>query len=299
MSAARRGIVLAGGSGTRLYPVTQVVSKQLLPVYDKPMVYYPLTTLMLAGIRDILLISTPADTPRFSDLLGDGSRWGISLRYAVQPRPEGLAQAFLIGREFLQGGAAALVLGDNIFYGHELSDALKRANARDRGATVFAYHVLDPQRYGVVEFNAQGRAVSIEEKPREPRSNYAVTGLYFYDARIADVAAGIRPSARGELEITDVNGQYLQWNELSVEIMGRGMAWLDTGTHESLMQAAQFIQTIEQRQGLKIACPEEIAFRSGWIGAEDVARAAASLKNTGYGEYLQRLLKERLLPPTA
>jgi len=299
MSVVRRGIVLAGGSGTRLYPVTQVVSKQLLPVYDKPMVYYPLSTLMLAGIRDILVISTPADTPRFSELMGDGSQWGIHLRYAVQARPEGLAQAFVIGRDFLQGGAAALVLGDNIFYGHDLTDSVRRANARSEGATVFAYHVLDPQRYGVVEFDAQGRAVSIEEKPHEPRSNYAVTGLYFYDARVADVACAIRPSARGELEITDVNRQYLQWGELAVEIMGRGMAWLDTGTHESLMQAAQFIQTIELRQGLKIACPEEIAYRSGWIGAEQIARVAASLKKTGYGDYLQRLLSERLLPPTA
>jgi glucose-1-phosphate thymidylyltransferase len=299
MSVVRRGIVLAGGSGTRLYPVTQVVSKQLLPVYDKPMVYYPLSTLMLAGIRDILVISTPADTPRFSELMGDGSQWGINLRYAVQARPEGLAQAFVIGRDFLQGGAAALVLGDNIFYGHDLTDSVRRANARSEGATVFAYHVLDPQRYGVVEFDAQGRAASIEEKPLEPRSNYAVTGLYFYDARVADVAGAIRPSARGEMEITDVNRQYLQWGELAVEIMGRGMAWLDTGTHESLMQAAQFIQTIELRQGLKIACPEEIAYRSGWIGAEQIARVAASLKKTGYGDYLQRLLSERLLPPTA
>ena len=299
MSTVRRGIVLAGGSGSRLYPVTQVLSKQLLPVYDKPMVYYPLTTLMLAGIRDILLISTPQDTPRFSELLGDGSQWGINLRYAVQARPEGLAQAFLIGREFLQGGSAALVLGDNIFYGHDLTESLRRANVREHGATVFAYHVLDPQRYGVVEFDTRGKAVSIEEKPRQPRSNYAVTGLYFYDGRVADVASRARPSARGELEITDVNLQYLQWGDLEVEIMGRGMAWLDTGTHESLMQAAQFIQTIEQRQGLKIACPEEIAYRSGWIGAQDVARVAASLKNTGYGEYLQRLLTEQLQPPTA
>jgi glucose-1-phosphate thymidylyltransferase len=292
MSATRRGIVLAGGAGTRLYPVTQVVSKQLLPVYDKPMVYYPLTTLMLAGIRDILLISTPSDTPRFAELLGDGSRWGINLQYAVQPRPEGLAQAFLIGRQFLQAGAAALVLGDNIFYGHDLTDSLRRASAQPKGATVFAYHVHDPQRYGVVEFDTQGRAVSIEEKPSAPRSNYAVTGLYFFDDRVADVAAAIRPSARGELEITDVNRQYLQWNELAVEIMGRGMAWLDTGTHESLMQAAQFIQTIEQRQGLKIACPEEIAFRSGWIGRDDVERIAATLKKTVYGDYLLRIAAE-------
>ena len=299
MGVVRRGIVLAGGSGTRLYPVTQVVSKQLLPVYDKPMVYYPLTTLMLAGIRDILVISTPQDTPRFSELLGDGSQWGINLRYAVQPRPEGLAQAFVIGREFLQGGAVALVLGDNIFYGHDLTESLRYTSEQQRGATVFAYHVLDPTRYGVVEFDPQGRAVSIEEKPCQPRSNYAVTGLYFYDGRVVDVASRIRPSARGELEITDVNRQYLAWGELAVQIMGRGTAWLDTGTHESLMQAAQFIQTIEQRQGLKIACPEEIAYRSGWIGAEDVARAAALLKSSAYGEYLQRLLTDRVLPPTA
>ena len=293
----RKGIVLAGGSGTRLFPVTQVISKQLLPVYDKPMIYYPLSTLMLAGIRDILVISTPADTPRFRDLLGDGSQWGLALSYAVQPAPEGLAQAFIIGREFIGRDAAALILGDNIFYGHDMPAQLQRANKRGAGATVFAYHVNDPQRYGVIEFDAGGRAISIEEKPRAPRSNYAVTGLYFYDNDVLDVAASIRPSARGELEITDVNLAYLQAGKLQVELMGRGLAWLDTGTHESLLQASVFIETIEQRQGLKIACPEEIAFRAGWIGAADVRRVAEPLGKNGYGRYLLRMLEEP--PPPA
>jgi glucose-1-phosphate thymidylyltransferase len=289
---ARKGIILAGGSGTRLYPVTQVVSKQLLPVYDKPMIYYPLSTLMLAGIRDILLISTPEDTPRFAQLLGDGSRWGLDLAYAVQPSPDGLAQAFVIGRDFVGRDASALVLGDNIFYGHDLQQQLRNANARASGATVFAYPVADPERYGVAELDAEGCVVSLEEKPEQPKSRYAVTGLYFYDNRVLDVAASLRPSARGELEITDVNKAYLGWKELRCEVMGRGMAWLDTGTHESLLEAAQYIETIERRQGLKIACPEEIAFRLGYIDAEALERLGSSMAKNGYGQYLLALLRE-------
>ncbi len=295
----RKGIILAGGSGTRLYPVTQVVSKQLLPVYDKPMIYYPLSTLMLAGIRDVLVISTPADTPRFAELLQDGTQWGLNIRYTVQPAPDGLAQAFILGRDFIGMSPAALILGDNIYYGHELAAQVQQANARTEGATVFAYHVNDPQRYGVVEFDLSGKAIGLEEKPARPRSNYAVTGLYFYDNRVLDVAAGIRPSTRGELEITDVNAWYMRREELRVEILGRGMAWLDTGTHESLMQASAFIETIEARQGLKVACPEEIAYRSGWISADAVGRLAQPLKNNSYGQYLLRMLKERVLPATA
>jgi glucose-1-phosphate thymidylyltransferase len=293
--SARKGIILAGGSGTRLYPVTHVLSKQLLPVYDKPMIYYPLSTLLLAGIRDILLISTPEDTPRFVALLGDGSRWGISLTYAVQPSPDGLAQAFVIGREFIGRDSSALVLGDNIFYGHDFQPMLERVNARVDDATIFAYPVADPERYGVAEFDASGRVVSLEEKPAHPKSRYAVTGLYFYDNEVVDIAAALKPSARGELEITDVNRVYLQRRTLHVEVMGRGMAWLDTGTHESLLEAAQYIATIERRQGLKVACPEEIAYRLGYIDAVALERLGQAMAKNAYGQYLLGLLREPLV----
>ena len=294
MTQARKGIILAGGSGTRLHPATLAISKQLLPVYDKPMVYYPLSTLMLAGIRDILVISTPQDTPRFQALLGDGSQWGLNLSYCVQPSPDGLAQAFILGRDFVGNHPSALVLGDNIYYGHDLQRQLLDANARSDGASVFAYHVTDPERYGVVEFDAGKRALSIEEKPKAPKSNYAVTGLYFYDSQVCDIAASIQPSPRGELEITDVNATYLKLGQLSVEIMGRGYAWLDTGTHDSLLEAGQFIATLEKRQGLKVACLEEIAFRSGWISAEQLNKLAQPMLKNGYGQYLLKVLNDKV-----
>ena len=292
--SARKGIILAGGSGTRLYPVTQVVSKQLLPIYDKPMIYYPLSTLMLAGIRKILLISTPQDTPRFTQVLGDGSNWGLDLQYAVQPSPDGLAQAFIIGRDFIGPDPSALILGDNVFYGHDFQPMLQRSNARAEGASVFVYPVADPERYGVAEFDDGGKVISVEEKPRQPKSRYAITGLYFYDNQVLDIAAGLEPSARGELEITDVNKVYLARQQLGVEVMGRGMAWLDTGTHESLLEASHYIETIERRQGLKIACPEEIAYRSGYIDATQMERLAHAQGKSTYGQYLLQLLREKV-----
>jgi glucose-1-phosphate thymidylyltransferase len=292
--ANRKGIILAGGSGTRLYPVTQVVSKQLLPIYDKPMVYYPLSTLMLAGIRDILIISTPEDTPRFQQLLGDGTKWGMNLSYAVQPSPDGLAQAFIIGKSFIGDSLSSLILGDNIFYGHDFSEQLQRASAKQDGATVFAYRVHDPERYGVAEFDGAGKVISLEEKPLKPKSSYAVTGIYFYDKNVCELAANLKPSPRGELEITDLNRLYLERGDLSCEVMGRGMAWLDTGTHESLLEASQYIEIIERRQGLKVACPEEVAYRQGWIGAAEIEALAAPMLKNSYGQYLIAMLKEKL-----
>jgi len=291
----RKGIILAGGSGTRLYPVTQSISKQLLPVYDKPMIYYPLSTLMLAGIQDILIISTPDDTPRFESLLGDGSQWGLNIQYKVQPSPDGLAQAFILGDTFIGNDLSALVLGDNIFYGHDFNELLGHAMERDDGATVFAYHVNDPERYGVAEFDKQNKVLSLEEKPKNPKSNYAVTGLYFYDKDVVTMAKSLKPSARGELEITDLNRLYLEKQKLNIEIMGRGYAWLDTGTHDSLLEASQFIATLENRQGLKVSCPEEISYRRGWINASQLEKLAAPLVKNGYGQYLQRVLKEKIL----